>query len=126
VGCIDGLALQVTATGARPWVLRLCVADRHLERGWNNAKHAAQRPTALHKITKHMMGALCGSDVTTARVMKVLEPRWATPAETARCIWPRREQVPRCATTRGLRKGRKQARRRGKLDAAPLKLSKAG
>jgi hypothetical protein len=55
-------------------------------------------------------------------VMKVLEPRWATPAETVRCIWPRREQVPGCATTRGLRKGRKQACRRGKLDAAPLKV----
>jgi hypothetical protein len=33
VGGIDGLALQVTATGARPWVLRLTVADRQRKMG---------------------------------------------------------------------------------------------
>jgi hypothetical protein len=37
VGGINGLALQVTATGARRRGSRLCVADRHREQGWGNA-----------------------------------------------------------------------------------------
>lgn len=188
VGGIDGLALQVTRTGARSWVLRLTVAGRQREMGlgsfpsvtlaearerarihrataeqgadpislraaarsaadakrnaqqtfstvaaqyisqhektWKNAKHAAQWTSTLHKHAHPVVGSLLVSDVTTAHVIKVLEPIWTTKTETASRVRSRMELVLDFATARGLREGPNPARWRGNLDAALPKASK--
>lgn len=188
VGGVDGLALQVTATGARSWVLRVPVAGRQREMGlgsfptvtlaearekarshralveqgidpvslrasaqsaaaakrstqqtfstvaakyiaqheksWKNAKHAAQWTATLTKYADPVVGPLLISDVTTAHVIKVLEPIWTTKTETASRVRSRMELVLDFATAHGLREGPNPARWRGNLDAALPKASK--
>ena len=191
VGGIDGLALQITATGARSWVLRLSVAGKQREMGlgsfpsvplaearekarlqrakveqgadpisarraaqsaavaernsqqsfasvaaqyieqhvksWKSAKHGAQWASTLRAYAEPVIGSLLVRDVTTAHVIKVLEPIWAEKTETATRVRSRMELVLDFAAARGLREGPNPARWRGNLDAAlpkPNKLAK--
>ena len=191
VGGVDGLALQVTGSGARSWVLRVSVAGRQREMGlgsfpsvplaqarekarahrakveqgadpisarraaqsaaaaernaqqsfasvaaqyidqhaksWKNAKHEAQWASTLRTYAEPVIGALLVRDVTTAQVIKVLEPIWTSKTETATRVRSRLELVLDFAAARGLREGPNPARWRGNLDAAlpkPNKLAK--
>ncbi len=188
VGGVDGLALQVTESGARSWVLRVTVTGRQREMGlgsfpsvplaearenarahrtrveqgddpiatrraaqsafiaernaqqsfavvaaqyiaqhekaWKNDKHAGQWQATLRTYAEPVLGALFVRDVTTAHVIKVLEPIWANKTETARRVRSRIELVLDYATARGFREGPNPARWRGNLDAALPKPSK--
>ena len=55
-------------------------------------------------------------DVTTAHVMKVLEPIWATRTQTAKKLRARIENVLGWATTSGFRTGDNPARWKGHLE----------
>ena len=94
------------------------------EKTWKNAKHAAQWKATLHSYADPVVGPLLVSDVTTAHVIKVLEPIWASKTETASRVRSRMELVLDFATARGLREGPNPARWRGNLDAALPKASK--
>ena len=66
-------------------------------------------------------------DVTTAHVIRVLEPIWLTKTETATRVRSRIELVLDFAAAKGLREGPNPARWRGNLDAAlprPSKVTK--
>jgi len=65
-----------------------------------------------------VIGALLVRDVTTAHVIKVLEPIWTSKTETATRVRSRMELVLDFAAARGLRDGPNPARWRGNLDAA--------
>ncbi len=182
------MALQVTDTGARSWVLRLTVGGRQREMGlgnfpsvsladaregarshrakveegadpiaarraarsaaaaerdsqqtfssvaaqyiaqhrhsWKNEKHAAQWTSTLRTYADPVVGSLLVRDITTAHVIKVLEPIWASKTETASRIRSRMELVLDFAAARGLREGPNPARWRGNLDAALPKPSR--
>ena len=191
VGGVDGLALQVTGSGARSWVLRVSVAGRQREMGlgsfpsvplaearekarahranveqgadpismrraaqsaaaaernsqqsfasvagqyidqhaksWKNAKHEAQWAATLRAYAEPVIGPLLVRDVSTAHVIKVLEPIWTSKTETATRVRSRIELVLDFAAARGLREGPNPARWRGNLDAAlpkPNRLAK--
>jgi integrase len=188
VGGVDGLALQVTRSGARSWVLRLAVsgqqremglgsfpsvtlaeardkARRHRaqvaegsdpislrraavsaavadrmsqrtfaqvaaqyieqhERSWKNEKHAAQWTSTLQTYAAPVFGQLLVRDVTSAHVIRALEPIWTTKTETATRVRSRIELVLDFAAARGLREGPNPARWKGNLDAALPKASK--
>lgn len=182
VGGVDGLAIQVSESGAKSWVLRMSVAGRQREMGlgsfpsvplaearerarahrskielgadpisvrraaqsaaaaernaqqpfstvaaqyiaqhaktWKNAKHEAQWTSTLHTYAEPVIGSLLVRDVTTAHVIKVLEPIWTSKTETATRVRSRMELVLDYAAARGLREGPNPARWRGNLDAA--------
>ena len=188
VGGVDGLALQVTRSGARSWVLRLAVcgqqremglgsfpsvtlaeagdkARRHRaqvaegsdpislrraaasaaaadrmsqrtfaevaaqyieqhEKSWKNEKHAAQWASTLQAYAAPVIGQLLVRDVTSAHVIRALEPIWTTKTETATRVRSRIELVLDFAAARGLREGPNPARWKGNLDAALPKASK--
>jgi hypothetical protein len=188
VGGVDGLALQVTRSGARSWVLRLAVcgqqremglgsfptvtlaeardkARRHRaqvaegsdpislrravfsaaaadrmsqrtfaevaaqyiaqhEKSWKNKKHGAQWASTLQTYAEPVVGQLLVRDVTSAHVVRVLEPIWTTKTETATRVRSRIELVLDFAAARGLREGPNPARWKGNLDAAFPKASK--
>ena len=188
VGGVDGLALQVSAAGARSWILRIRVAGTQREMGlgsfptvtladarekarqhrttvshgddpilarretlsaakaaqatqqtfskvaaqyilqheksWKNKKHGAQWTSTLETYAAPVIGALLVHDVSTAHVIKVLEPIWLTKTETATRVRSRMELVLDFAAARGLREGPNPARWRGNLDAALPKPSK--
>ena len=188
VGGVDGLALQVTTTGARSWVLRVTAAGKQRElglgsfpsvtlaeareraraersslvlgedpvaqrlaarsaaqaeraaqqtfealarqyieqhaKGWKNAKHAAQWMSTLKTYVEPVVGKLLVRDITTAHVIKVLDPIWLTKTETATRVRSRLELVLDFGAARGLREGPNPARWRGNLDAALPKPNK--
>ena len=95
--------------------------------GWKNAKHAAQWTATLKTYAEPVLGALLVRDITTAHVIKVLDPIWLTKTETATRVRSRLELVLDFGTARGLREGPNPARWRGNLDAAlpkPAKVAK--
>jgi len=188
VGGVDGLALQVTRSGARSWVLRLAVSGQQREMGlgsfpsvtlaeardkarrhraqvaegsdpislrraavsaaaadrmsqrtfaevaaqyieqheksWKNEKHAAQWASTLQTYAAPVIGQLLVRDVTSAHVIRALEPIWTTKTETATRVRSRIELVLDFAAARGLRQGPNPARWKGNLDAALPKASK--
>jgi len=191
VGGVDGLALQVTSTGARSWVLRVTVAGKQREMGlgnfptvsladardkarqhrslvaegidpisarraavvaaaadrnsqktfaevaeqyivqhrkaWKNEKHGAQWTSSLKMYAEPIIGSMPVRMVTSADVIRVLEPIWGDKTETATRVRSRMELILDFAAARGLREGLNPARWRGNLDAAlpkPSKVSK--
>lgn len=86
--------------------------------GWKNARHAALWTATLKTYAEPMLGALLLRDITTARVIQVLDPIWLTKTETATRVRSRLELVLDFGTARGLRDGPNPARWRGNLDAA--------
>lgn len=185
---MDGLALQVTASGARSWVLRVSISGKQREMGlgsfptvtladarerarthrtavsqgtdpitvriaaqsaaaaeraaqqnfasvaadyirsnekaWTNAKHAAQWTSTLRTYVEPVIGKMLVRDVSTAHVIKILEPIWTSKTETATRVRSRLELVLDFATARGLRDGPNPARWKGNLDAALPKAAK--
>ena len=89
-----------------------------------NEKHAAQWQPTLQTCADPVIGKLFVRDVTSALVIKVLEPIWTTKTETATRVRSRVELVLEFAAARGLREGPNPARWRGNLDAAFPKASR--
>ena len=94
------------------------------DKSWKNEKHAAQWASTLRTYAEPVIGSLLVRDVSTAHVIRVLEPIWATKTETATRVRSRMELVLDFAAARGLREGPNPARWRGNLDAALPRASK--
>lgn len=95
-------------------------AERYIagrKAGWKNDKHAAQWPATLTTYAYPAFGALPVRQVTTAHVLKVLEPLWGEKPETASRLRGRIEAVLDDAKVRGDRDGENPARWRGHLSA---------
>ena len=83
---------------------------------WSNPVHAAQWPATIKAYASPVVGKMNIGDVTTAHVMKVLEPIWATRTQTAKKLRARIENVLGWATTSGFRTGDNPARWEGHLE----------
>ena len=59
--------------------------DDH-ERGWSNAKHREQWRATLRNYAYPAIGKLPAAKITTADIVELLRPIWATKPETARRI----------------------------------------
>lgn len=95
--------------------------------GWKNAKHAAQWTSTLATYASPVIGALPVASVSTAMVVKLLQPIWQEKTETATRVRARVESVLDWATVSHFRVGENPARWRGHLDnllADPGKMSK--
>ena len=90
-----------------------CIAAH--EDGWTNAKHRGQWTQSLRDYAYPVLGDLAVDDITTAHVVKALEPIWKTVPETASRVRGRIEKVLGWATVRGFRSGDNPARWRGHL-----------
>lgn len=86
------------------------------EKSWSNPKSAAQWASSLKTYAYPTVGRLAVSDITTAHIIKVLEPIWSEKTETASRVRGRIEAVLAYATTRGFREGDNPARLKGHLD----------
>lgn len=84
--------------------------------GWRNEKHADQWANTIKTYCDPVIGALPVQVVDTGLVLKILEPIWATKAETASRLRGRIESVLDWAKARGHRAGENPARWRGHLD----------
>src|ERR1700722_12137514 len=51
---------------------------------WTNPLHAAQWPATLKRYASPVVGKMPVADVTTAHVMKILDPIWTEKTETAK------------------------------------------
>jgi integrase len=85
------------------------------EKGWRNAKHAAQWTSTLRAHVYPTLGDKPVSQVSVGDVMSVLEPLWHRVPETASRVRGRIEAVLDFATARGWRAGDNPARWRGHL-----------
>lgn len=84
--------------------------------GWKNPKHADQWANTVKTYASPVMGKLPVDKVDTPHIMKVLEPIWATKAETASRLRGRMEAILDWATVRKYRTGENPARWKGHLD----------
>jgi integrase len=85
------------------------------ESGWTNAKHRAEWRSTLERFAYPVIGDLAVDDITTAHIVKVLEPIWKEVPETASRVRGRIEKVLGWATVREFRTGDNPARWRGHL-----------
>lgn len=103
------------------------IADKRAE--WSNPKHVQQWENTLATYARPFIGALRVKDISTAHVLEVLRPIWATKNETAVRLRQRLEMVLDWATVHEYREGPNPARWRGHLDKlmpAPEKVAKRG
>lgn len=84
--------------------------------GWKSAKHVDQWRNTITAYASPVIGALAVDKIDTAHVMKILEPIWATKAETASRLRGRIESVLDWATVRKYRTGDNPARWKAHLD----------
>jgi integrase len=84
--------------------------------GWKNLDHAAQWQRSLKNHASPVIGRMSVADITTAHVMKVLNPIWNEKTETASRVRGRIEAVLGWATVSGYRQGENPARWRDHLD----------
>jgi integrase len=109
--------LAQMAARARATTFRTCAEAcmaAH-ESTWTNPKHRAQWRSTLEQFVYPIIGDLAVDDITTAHVIKVLEPIWKEVPETASRVRARIEKVLGWATVRELRTGDNPARWRGHL-----------
>src|SRR5262249_48400419 len=83
--------------------------------GWTNLKHAEQWQSSLRNDVYPVIGKLSVADITTAHIVRVLEPIWTKKPETASRVRGRIERVLAWASVRGFRTGDNPARWRGHL-----------
>jgi integrase len=86
------------------------------EASWKNEKHRHQWRQSLGSYASPVIGRLPVQSIDTSLVLRVLEPIWATKAETASRLRNRIELVLDWATAREHRTGENPARWRGHLD----------
>ena len=94
------------------------VAEAHMaanEASWRNDKHRQQWRNTLATYVYPVMGDSPVADVTTAHVLKTLEPIWRDKPETASRVRGRIETVLDAAKARGYRDGENPARWRGHI-----------
>lgn len=99
------------------------------ESGWRSDKHGEQWRNTLKTYASPVIGNLPVSTITTALVMKVLEPIWSTKTETATRVRGRIEKVLDWAKVQGYRSGDNPAAWKGNLAEAlpkPSKVADAG
>ena len=95
--------------------------------GWKNEKHAEQWTNTLTTYASPVFGSLPVADVTTALVLRVLQPIWTTKTETASRVRGRVEKILDWCKTQGYRTGDNPAAWRGHLEnllSAPQKTKK--
>jgi integrase len=91
----------------------LCVASH--AKGWKSAKHTRQWLASVADHAFPTLGHLAVGDITTAHIVKVLEPIWTTKPETASRVRGRIERILDWAKVRDYRDGENPARWRGHL-----------
>jgi integrase len=95
---------------------------------WRNKKHADQVINTLRDYAFPHLGGMAVTEITTADVLKVIEPIWISKSATAVRTRGRIEAVLGWAQVRGYRSGDNPARWRGHLDQAlpkPGKVARA-
>jgi integrase len=95
-----------------------------IEEGFKNPKHRQQWRNTLKTHAEPLL-ALPIDQVTTEKILEVLQPIWLSKAETASRLRGRIERVLDAAKVKGLRTGENPARGRGHLDLLLPKRSKA-
>jgi integrase len=94
-------------------------AERYIrvhQAAWRNSKHAWQWIASLESHAFPIIGNLPVGTIETGHVTKILEPIWATKAETATRVRGRIEAVLDYAKTHGWRTGENPARWKGHLE----------
>jgi integrase len=86
------------------------------EAGWGSAVHRRQWTNSLVQHVYPVIGHVRVDAITTALVMKVVEPLWKIIPETASRLRSRIENILDFARVRGYRVGENPARWRGHLD----------
>ena len=109
---LEALAAQQRAMTFRQCA-EACMAGH--EKGWSNDKHRQQWTNTLRQYAFPVLGDLAVDDITTAHVVKALEPIWQSIPETASRVRARIERVLAWAAVRGFRGGDNPARWRGHL-----------
>jgi integrase len=97
--------------------------------GWRNAKHGNQWTNTLATYASPVIGKLPVSAITTAHVLRILSPIWATKTETAVRLRGRIEKVLDWAKVQGYRAGDNPAAWKGHLSEVlprPSKVADAG
>jgi integrase len=84
--------------------------------GWRSPKHLSQWKSSLATYVSPVFGNLPVGSIDVGLVMKVIEPIWATKAETASRIRSRIELVLDWAGARGFRDADNPARWKGRLE----------
>ena len=84
---------------------------------WRNAKHRAQWSATLDTYAGPVLGDLPVAQISTAEIMRVLEPIWHEKPETASRVRGRIETVLDYAAARHWRTGGNPARWRGHLES---------
>lgn len=87
-----------------------------IEKGWKNAKHAAQWTSTLETYAYPVIGKILVRDVELPHVLRVLQPIWSEKTETAVRLRGRIERVLDWATVSGYRVGLNPARWSGHMD----------
>jgi integrase len=83
---------------------------------WRSTKHANDWVFSLKTYASPVLGTLPVRAITTALVMRVIEPLWTTKSETASRVRGRIEAILDWAKVRGYRDGENPARLKGHLD----------
>jgi integrase len=83
--------------------------------GWSNQVHARQWPQSLADFVYPQLGDTPCWAITTANVLRVLQPIWTIRAETAKRVQKRIENVLDYAKTQGWRSGDNPAAWKGNL-----------
>lgn len=99
------------------------------ESAWRSSKHGEQWRNTLATYASPVIGDLPVSAITTAMVMKILQPIWSTKTETATRVRGRIEKVLDWAKVQGYRSGDNPAAWKGNLAEAlpkPSKVADAG
>jgi hypothetical protein len=99
------------------------------ESSWRSAKHGEQWRNTLTTYASPVIGDLPVSAISTALVMKILQPIWSTKTETATRVRGRIEKVLDWAKVQGYRSGDNPAAWKGNLAEAlpkPSRVADAG
>lgn len=97
------------------------------EKGWKNAKHAAQWSSTLLAYAYPVIGTVSVADVDDGLILRIIEPIWLSKTETAKRLRGRLEKILGWAGKRGYRSGLNPARWAGHLEhdlASPSKVAK--
>jgi hypothetical protein len=112
IGHRDALVAKNLATDAAVMTFDEA-ADSYIKQhraGWRNVAHAREWPSSLARYASPVIGKLPVADVTTAHIMKILNPLWTEKPQTASRLRGRIEKVLGWATTSGYRTGDNPAR----------------